>query len=63
MFNFTVEATISVVMEEEIRRWNASRKSALVVELIQGKTTVAETSRQFESDALCNGLGPETVWS
>jgi hypothetical protein len=31
---------MSVVMEEEIKRWTARRKSALVLEIIQGKTTV-----------------------
>lgn len=35
-------------MEEEIKRWTARRKSALVLEIIQGKTTVAEASRQFD---------------
>lgn len=35
-------------MKEEIKRWTARRKSALVLELIQGKTTVAEASRQFD---------------
>ena len=39
---------MSVVMEEEIKRWRARRKSALVLEIIQGKTTVAEASRQFD---------------
>jgi hypothetical protein len=29
-------------MEDEIKRWTARRKSALVLEIIQGKTTVAE---------------------
>ena len=38
---------MSQVMEEEIKRWTARRKSALVLEIIQGKTTVAEASRQF----------------
>ncbi|TJY54724.1 DUF1153 domain-containing protein [Sinimarinibacterium sp. CAU 1509] len=36
------------VMDEEIKRWTAKRKSALVLEIIQGKTTVAEASRQFD---------------
>jgi transposase-like protein len=36
---------VSTVMEEEIKRWTAKRKSALVVEILQGKTTVAEASR------------------
>ena len=39
---------MSVVMEEEIKRWTARRKSALVLEIIQGKTTVSEASRQFD---------------
>ncbi|WP_343226361.1 DUF1153 domain-containing protein [Marilutibacter chinensis] len=39
---------MSAVMEEEIKRWTACRKSALVLEIIQGKTTVAEASRQFD---------------
>lgn len=29
-------------MEEEIKRWTARRKSAQVLEIIQGKTTVSE---------------------
>ncbi|VVE11618.1 transposase [Pandoraea terrae] len=32
-------------MEEEIKRWTAKRKSALVLDIIQGKTTVAEATR------------------
>lgn len=36
------------VMEEEIKRWTARQKSALVQEIIQGKTTVSEASRQFD---------------
>ncbi|KGE52516.1 transposase, partial [Xanthomonas axonopodis pv. vasculorum] len=39
---------MSEVMEEEIKRWTARRKSALVLESIQGKTTVAAASRQFD---------------
>ena len=39
---------MSVEMEEEIKRWTARRKSALVLEIIQGKTTIAEASRQFD---------------
>lgn len=31
---------MSITMEEEIKRWTARRKSALVLEIIQGKTTV-----------------------
>ncbi len=32
---------MSTAMEDEIKRWIAKRKSALVMELLQGKTTVA----------------------
>ncbi len=39
---------MSEMMEEEIKRWTAWRKSALVLEIIQGKTTVAAASRQFD---------------
>ena len=35
-------------MNEENKRWSAKRKSALVLEIIQGKTTVAEASLQFD---------------
>lgn len=38
---------MSAVMDEEIKRWTARRKAALVLEIIQGKTTVAEASRSF----------------
>ena len=33
---------MSVTMDDSIKRWTAKRKTALVVEIIQGKTTVAE---------------------
>ena len=39
---------MSTTMDEEIKRWTARRKSALVMEILQGKTTVAEASRQFD---------------
>ncbi|WP_256385224.1 transposase [Cohaesibacter sp. ES.047] len=32
----------------ETRSWTAKRKSALVIEIIQGKTTVSEASRSFD---------------
>ncbi len=35
-------------MDEEIKRWTAHRKSALVLDIIQGKTTVSESSRQLD---------------
>ena len=39
---------MSTVMDEEFKRWTAKRKAALVTEIIQGKTTVAEASRAFD---------------
>ena len=36
------------VMEEETKRWTAKRKAALVVGIIQAKTTIAEASRGFD---------------
>lgn len=35
-------------MDEEIKRWTARRKAALVLEVIQGKTSVAEASRAYD---------------
>lgn len=35
-------------MDEDIKRWTARRKSALVLDVIQGKTTVAEASRAYD---------------
>ncbi|THJ30739.1 transposase, partial [Lampropedia aestuarii] len=29
-------------MEEEIKRWTPKRKTALILEILQGKTTVSE---------------------
>lgn len=39
---------MSMEMDEEIKRWTARRKSALVMEIIQGTTTVSEASRQYD---------------
>ena len=39
---------MSMTMEDSIKRWTAKRKAALVIEIIQGKTTVAEASRSFD---------------
>lgn len=39
---------MSVVMGEGIERPTSRRKLALVLEIIQGKTTVAEVSRVFD---------------
>ena len=39
---------MSTKMEEDINRWTSKRKSALVLDIIQGKTTVAEASRAYD---------------
>jgi hypothetical protein len=39
---------MSTKMEEDVKRWMAKRKAALVMEIMQGKTTVAEASRSFD---------------
>jgi len=39
---------MSTKMEEDIKRWTAKRKGALVLDIIQGKTTVAEASRAYD---------------
>lgn len=39
---------MSETMDDSIKRWTAKRKSALVVEIIQGKTTVSEASRAYD---------------
>ena len=39
---------MSSSINEENKRWSAKRKSVLVLEIIQGKTTVSEASRQFD---------------
>lgn len=35
-------------MEDDIKRWTAKRKAALVMEIIQGKTSISEASRAFD---------------
>ena len=39
---------MSVTMDDSIKRWTAKRETALVIEIIQDKTTVAEASRSFD---------------
>lgn len=39
---------MSMTMEDSIKRWTAKRKTALVIEIIQGKTTISEASRSFD---------------
>ena len=35
-------------MEDDIKRWTATRKAALVMEVIQGKTLISEASYTFD---------------
>ena len=39
---------MSTIMKDVIKRWTAKRKAALMMEIIQGETTVAEASRSFD---------------
>ena len=39
---------MSMTKDDRIKRWTAKRKTALVIEIIQGKTTVSEASRSFD---------------
>jgi hypothetical protein len=39
---------VSVIVEEDFKRWTAKRKAALVMEIIQGKTSIAEASRSYD---------------
>ena len=43
---------MSTVMEDDIKRWTAKRKTALVLDIIQGKTTVSEASRTYDLNLL-----------
>jgi hypothetical protein len=43
-----MEDTMSTLMEEEIKRWTSKRKTALMLEISQGKTSVAEASRSYD---------------
>lgn len=42
---------MSTIMEDEIKRWTAKRKSALVLDIIKGKSTVSEASRTYNLPA------------
>ena len=35
-------------MSEEVKRWTSKRKSALVIQLLKGQTTISEASRQYD---------------
>ena len=39
---------MSLEMEDDIKRWTAQRQSALVLEIIQGRATVAEAARAYD---------------
>ena len=39
---------MSMTMDDKIKGWTAKRKSALVIEIIQGKTAVSEASRAYD---------------
>ena len=39
---------MSKSMDETVKRWTAKRKTALVIEIIQVQTTVAQASRTFD---------------
>lgn len=39
---------MSQIMDEEIECWTVRGKFALALEIIQGRTTVSEASRQFD---------------
>ena len=39
---------MSTLMEDDIKRWTAKRKTALILDIIQGKTTVSEASRAYD---------------
>jgi transposase-like protein len=38
---------MSTTMEEEFKRWTAKRKAQMVLDILQGRTTVAEASRSY----------------
>ncbi len=38
-------------LDEEIKRWTVRRKSVLVMDIIQGKTTIREASQAFDLPA------------
>ncbi|MBV62023.1 DUF1153 domain-containing protein [Abyssibacter profundi] len=38
----------TTIVDEEIKRWTAKRKAVLVTEILQGKTTVSEASRNYD---------------
>ena len=45
---------MSTMMEDDIKRWT-KRKTALVLDIIQGKTTVSEASQAFDLQPVRGG--------
>lgn len=39
---------MSIVMNNDIKRWIAKRKAAIIINMIRGKTTVSTASRTFD---------------
>ena len=39
---------MSTLMEDDIKRWAAKRKTPLVLDIIQGRITISEASRAFD---------------
>ena len=46
---------MSTIVDEDFKRWTAKRKAALVMDIIQGKTSISEASRSFAESY--SGLG------
>ena len=42
------QTTMCILMEDDIKHWTAKRKAALVLDIIQGNTTISEASRAFD---------------
>ena len=54
---------MSTEMKSENRRWAAKRKSALVLDIFKGKTTVSEASRTYDlSPSEIEGWIEEATW-
>lgn len=54
---------MSTEMKSENRRWTAKRKSALVLDIFKGKTTVSEASRAYDlSPSEIEGWIEEATW-
>ena len=49
---------MSIEMDEEIKRWTARRKSALVLEIIQGKTNFRLVPVKFVPSVTEPGQAP-----